>query len=724
MSQIKVTLHSDLCAGSGQSLGNRVDTDICTDSYGIPYIPARRIKGCLREASEELSDLGLFCATQKSIEKLFGGKHGEEGGFQISDARLPGIGELQGYIERVKHEGTDLEKRATHPNSIAQMYSYRRGQTRLADGVKVDGSLRFINVLKHYDPIDKNHGKEIEFFADVEGDFSDNLKELLNACCKAVRHIGLNRNRGLGNVSLEFISDNNNSVQKITVDGLDPEKNYLLQYKIVNVSALTLPDCDETRTSIPSKSVIGILAGRYLTGHAKDATFDKLFLDGSVIWSDLNPIVNGQMSYPVPMFVAKLKNYNGKLVNRFADNGELDWKSLKPKTMDTGYMSEDKKDFFISDLPLRSIYHNSVRSKKLNGDGLYVQDSIDSGYVYGGTVRAQGKYIGVIADLLQQGTLRFGRSRSAQYATCHLIDISMKELVETEHKSANVGEPILVCLKSDMLLYNDSGAPISTTDDVRKSIAVALDLSDEIPEHYYDLVRFNTTGGYQRMWQLQKPHVQVVSAGSVFCFTAKKGAYPIEAQIGRNKQEGNGICRIFSHAELQAIKNINKGRIDRATDSFEESGTYQKQFRSAVIANACMEQVADNAESISKHIADLKGKKAEGNKKRKGIPTGRMRLMAFEAIDYADLRKKVDEIKESDIDSASIGRRWECHELLDMLFGSDRKKISCRAMLGIGKDVDEEAFGIDKDVQSMLEMSWKKPLDIVLHSLHYSGGGE
>lgn len=722
MSQIKITLHSDLCAGSGQGLGNRVDTDICTDSYGIPYVPGRRIKGCLREAAKELQELGLPSVTKESLDELFGGRYGNEGKLRIGDATLPSISEIHGYIEQTRRSGSDLEKKAVHPNSISQMYSYRRGQTSLKDGVKVDGTLRFTNVLKHYDPLDNNLEKELEFFAEVEGDESGRFGELINACCKAVRHMGMNRNRGLGNVSLEYTSNNRSNECDFDHDDLDPDKTYILEYRITNDSALTLPDCDGMRTSIPSKSVIGILAGRYLSAHEKDDTFNGLFLDGRTIWSDITPVINGLRSYPVPMFVAKLKNYGGKIINRFADNGDLDWKALKPKTVETGYMSEDGENMFIADIPLRSIYHNSIRNRELTGEGLYMQDSIDAGYIFSGTVKAMGTYIKIIADLLGLGNLSFGRSRSAQYATCHLTSMSVKEQSEKLCVETEMGEPVFVCLKSDMLLDSRGGCPAMSFDDIRIAVSEELDLSNEMPVHHIDLLSFKTTGGYQGMWHLQKPHVQVISAGSVLCFMAKKDSYPKEIQIGRNKQEGYGVCSVVSYKELRDMNQIQKGFVDRATDNSVKNAAYQKAFRSAAVANACMEIVADNAESVSKQIARLKGEKAEGNKRRKGIPTGKMRLIAFEASDYIDLRLKVDQIKESDIDSASIGRRWECHELLDRLYGTDRQKISCKAMLGFDQ-IDGPALpDIDEDVQSMLKASWKKPLDIVLHSLNYSGG--
>ena len=50
--KLTITLKSDLCVGSGYSYARVIDSDISYDDLGIPYIQAKRLKGCLREAAE------------------------------------------------------------------------------------------------------------------------------------------------------------------------------------------------------------------------------------------------------------------------------------------------------------------------------------------------------------------------------------------------------------------------------------------------------------------------------------------------------------------------------------------------------------------------------------------------------------------------------------------------------------------------------------------------
>ena len=51
--RIKIKLLSDLCTCSGETYNSIVDMDVVYDENGIPYIPAKRIKGCIREAALE-----------------------------------------------------------------------------------------------------------------------------------------------------------------------------------------------------------------------------------------------------------------------------------------------------------------------------------------------------------------------------------------------------------------------------------------------------------------------------------------------------------------------------------------------------------------------------------------------------------------------------------------------------------------------------------------------
>ncbi len=54
---LNIELLSRAIIGSAEGYGVVIDTDIMLDDFGIPYIPARRIKGCLRDSAIEVMDM-------------------------------------------------------------------------------------------------------------------------------------------------------------------------------------------------------------------------------------------------------------------------------------------------------------------------------------------------------------------------------------------------------------------------------------------------------------------------------------------------------------------------------------------------------------------------------------------------------------------------------------------------------------------------------------------
>ena len=59
INNITINLLSDLAVGAGESYQSGVDQDIVYDDFGFPYIPAKRLKGCIRESALELVDMGM-----------------------------------------------------------------------------------------------------------------------------------------------------------------------------------------------------------------------------------------------------------------------------------------------------------------------------------------------------------------------------------------------------------------------------------------------------------------------------------------------------------------------------------------------------------------------------------------------------------------------------------------------------------------------------------------
>lgn len=441
MDVIRITLHSDLCAGNGESRGNAVDTDIVLTAAGLPRIPARRLKGCLRAAAGELAALGDEAAAYTA--ELFGDKVGRQGCLWVGDAALPQEAAFTAWLKQ-------NPAWADH-SRVEQLYTDVRGQTRLKDGVADDGSLRFTRVLGQYDPLDKTKALVFEASVRLEN-ASPEAVRLLEHCCAATRHMGTHRNRGLGNVRLAYIRGAGKPAAPQN-PALPDAGMVTLTYHVQLKMPLTLPGCGEQLTAIPARSVIGCLAGAYLRqGTAADAAFRQLFLDGTARWSPLTPVIGGEVSYPAPLALVYLKN-DGVYANRCAETP-----TGKQKTLSGVYTAPGKNGLLAASVPTITTYHHKHRDA--NSDAtLYMQQAVQAGLVYGGTVTLPTALAGRAAALLSTAPLRFGRSKTAQYAVCELLGRITAAPVQEAQVTVRKGEPFFVLLETDLILDTDAPTP-------------------------------------------------------------------------------------------------------------------------------------------------------------------------------------------------------------------------------------------------------------------------
>ena len=319
---------------------------------------------------------------------------------------------------------------------------------------------------------------------------------------------------------------------------------------------------------------------------------------------------------------------------------------MKPKTLDTAFAAlcqipgTEKYRYVVAEPTVRTVYHyalNGTSQDPMLNPGtrtLYMQDSIEAGLVYGGTVLCEAEMVPYVLECLTKTDLRFGRSRSAQYAACSLKGRPSVESWEEKRISTVQGEAVYVVLKSDLALLKD-GRYITEEGEVREILARQLGLSAALPQGCQDYCRYHVIGGYQATWQLQKPQVPVVRAGSVYCFEAKGGELPSVIQAGEFAQEGFGVCDIIPKEKMEKLSLVERGRIDCAEPEQDEE--YIKNIYTMLLADA-------GIEALQRYALDYPAIDD-------GLPVGRLRCMLSEARDYKDLLGMIGTMKESDISS-------------------------------------------------------------------------
>lgn len=201
MATLKLELMSDTLIGNGEGKGATIDSDIVFDEVGLPYIPARRLKGCLRESAIEVVEMfenkEFDLASMDDIDKLFG-KTGQNQPGMLSFSNCY----LNEYYSNKKCV-VWLEKKYPSIFSkdiVLKTFTTIRQQTAIDDkGITKDKSLRTSRVL--------NKGN-IFFGEIVSGKaIEDRLMLFLALTVRNFRYIGSKRNRGFGSIKCTLLDE-------------------------------------------------------------------------------------------------------------------------------------------------------------------------------------------------------------------------------------------------------------------------------------------------------------------------------------------------------------------------------------------------------------------------------------------------------------------------------------------------------------------------------------
>lgn len=209
--RLRLTLLTAALPGGGEGRAVALDRDVVSDSFGLPRVPARRVKGLLLEAAREIEE-SLQIEHHWSIDDIAGwvdpsgllgrpGRGRAEVGFTLDDFTLDGYAELASWLRWARHEHPLIFTR----ESVLRAYTEERGQTAIdADtGAPAQETLRRSRLIRC------GH----ELFAPVvlprvapAGTTAEALQHphyrTLALACAGVKRLGQSRNRGTGRVRL------------------------------------------------------------------------------------------------------------------------------------------------------------------------------------------------------------------------------------------------------------------------------------------------------------------------------------------------------------------------------------------------------------------------------------------------------------------------------------------------------------------------------------------
>ncbi len=188
-----IQLLSPIHLGSGQADVN-VDAEIIHDDLGMPYFPARRLKGLLYESGLEIaemaeaSNLNLF--TKQEWDELFQHDCIGRGQVDIPNLYLQNSGVMAAEWSYLENKYPEFFRK----EDVMESYTTIRYQTKIDDetGTAVDSSLHNMRVLD----------EGLVFTGELSLQNGDLRSwEMLGLAVRNLTQAGLKRNRGFGRIA-------------------------------------------------------------------------------------------------------------------------------------------------------------------------------------------------------------------------------------------------------------------------------------------------------------------------------------------------------------------------------------------------------------------------------------------------------------------------------------------------------------------------------------------
>lgn len=697
--KIRIELLSDLCTYSGETYNSLVDMDVIYDEYGIPYIPAKRIKGCIREAALEMQELGVISAEE--YHRLFGREGNQKSTFWLSNA----------YIKDYKQILSDLQKfqvkEIVTPQNVLEQYTSMRTQTAVnfESGVADKTSLRTMRVV--------NKGLVFDAECAVQEEDKKNFRNAVSL----VKHMGVSRTRGLGLISMALDEKDEEKAKekwKEKRKALLALKNQVgehnrLEYQIHLNSAMMCKSAQGnqavTQDYIAGSKVLGLLANKMGEKNYRDLMEKEGFqVSNAYIMSE------DRRCIPARISLQKIKDQsyeeNGTITLMDAVCGVTGTRK-QMTAAGADYMDSENR---ICEVTTEISYHHQRPKNKAigkatgldDGSSFYQLGAICADQTFGGYIYADKESAETILDTLaERKEIRMGYGKSSEFGA---IDLNITNIRTPEVHSEQVNDAV-VTLASDVILYNENGMLTTDTETLKeylKDMVNAADLEIRRP-----FLRYETVGGYNTTWKCRKPIFHALGNGSVFVLHSDQG---FDLDLLNRQFIGERVAEGYGELYAEPLK-------DTVEVQAKKSGKYpcQKEEQTKFNQTELIEKLLDAEferrigyeirERLRKEKDTEKVKNKDKDKENVlRAAVAKMRVMFKNENSYDAMKKQVDAIESDE-------KRALCQSLLCLVVPQDLKaKIS---------DDMKKAYGQEFRCQWTETELYKKIYRIYLSELKY-----
>lgn len=547
---IEVELLSETVFGGDGSVLGTADIEIQTDERGLPYLAGRTLKGLIREQAEWYSSfLPPEEQLDREILRLFG-KPWEDnheslrfGNAKLSDA----------IYELVSKHNIGAGEMLNAVTNVRSMTSIDES------GKAAAGTLRQARVMKPgfvlYAPV----------FANTE--LSETERQLLEKAVKLVRHVGVMRNRGKGEVRCRLKWINNRSGS----DGSAGEGPYyeltIYAHEPLKISqVLGTSDSSHALNSIPGHVLRGALVQAYLQSTGKspaELETEEIFDPRKVQFWNGYLALNGKRGLPFAQHLFESKQEAKESKKQRSIYPALDKEYFgrirheSPVRISRDVMTMERDVLLAAKVRKSSALHLSLledarRAGRLGEyrTRIYRYEALDSGQMFKAVVFApvQTEFARWLASR-KTLTLWLGGARNSGYGRVSVTIEAMRESPERiEALPLKPTGELYVLAVSDWIIRDRNGRLCSALDAgwLGEQLGVDLEPEDQV-------VGTQLTGGFISQWQAYQPSYSAVQAGSIYKYRVLSGTLDeervrrlMEQGVGARVNEGFGRLILFT----------------------------------------------------------------------------------------------------------------------------------------------------------------------------------
>lgn len=587
---LTIEMLSDWCVGSGYGKSGGWDRSVARDAEGLPYLPAKQLKGLWRDACERVAwgfDDGKTGEWGKLAGRLFGpgakaGRPAEQGMLWVSDARM--LASWSDYLR--DHE--------IQPEAAL----IRSGLTRSRFGVAINGStgtarddmLREVEVARA--------GLQLKATGLLPDNLAWQVELLLVAGIKTIGHLGGKRRRGLGRCRVSTDRDRLDHLlkkfEKTTdewqADDILPLPTPPAYAPQQGGAAGHVPPQWRRRAAIRLSLSQPLLAARTVLGNTvfgfdfvPGATLlplvlsacddaESLVREGRIVVTDATLALGALRAVPAPRGLVSANKGSewintGTALNSFGQQAVPAQAGVKPVG---GWMAKNPRDqsWLRFEVPMVSRGHASILDdeQRTGDDGFFVYNAIDAGTTIRFEVWDDGSLDGHWHPEEITGRQCIGRSRGSGYGE---VDVTVDDQPAANAPATGQLNSFVLTLESDTCILDDHG-PTPTAEGLGRWLSEELGVTLEIKQSRISVRRRDSWYGAMGA---PKASTVAIAAGSQIEFRVAGGSVDraqleslTAAGLGALSAEGYGRARFASSAGQAAQENI------KATSAISPAG--------------------------------------------------------------------------------------------------------------------------------------------------------